>query len=161
MIRSKEMRVVHETKGNLGVLSREKALAAAKEDGLDIVLISPTARPPIAKIVDFDKFRFEEKKKKSQQRKAQKANEMKQIQISVREGKNDLQTKLNRLHQFFEDDAKVEVQMTLRGREKANKDWAKMKLQEFLDMIEVPYKVTKPIMPGGRGFTVQVVKDEK
>lgn len=158
MIISRELRIIHETKGNLGVLSREEALRMAREDELDLVLISPTAEPPIAKIVNYDKFRFEEDKKLKKQRQAQKASEMKQIQISVKEGKNDLLTKLKRLHQFLEDDHKVEIQMTLRGREKAQKGWAKMRLQEFLNMIEVPYKVTKDIMEGGRGLTVQIAK---
>ena len=158
MIISRELRIIHEEKGNLGILTRDEALRMAREDELDLVLISPGAEPPIAKIVNYDRFRFEEDKKLKKQRQAQKTGEMKQIQISVKEGKNDLMTKLKRLHQFLEDDHKVEIQMTLRGREKAQKGWAKMRLQEFLNMIEVPYKITKDIAEGGRGLTVQIAK---
>lgn len=157
-IRAIEVRLLDENGINLGIVSREVAIAKAKEKGLDLVLVGETAQPVIAKIVNYDKFRYEKEKELKKQRVAQKANEMKQIQISMQEAKNDLETKLKRLYGFFEDGHKVEIQLTMRGREKEKKDWARMKLQEFLKMIAVDYKITRPIQPGGRGLIVQISK---
>jgi translation initiation factor IF-3 len=157
-IRAFEVRLLDENGTNLGVVSREEAIAKAKEKGLDLVLVGENATPVIVKIVNYDKFRYEKEKEQKKQRVAQKANEMKQIQISMKEAKNDLQTKLKRLYTFFEDGHKVEIQLTMRGREKEKKDWARMKLEEFLKMIEVEYKITRPIQPGGRGLIVQISK---
>lgn len=83
---------------------------------------------------------------------------MKQIQISVKEAKNDLLTKVKKLDKFLEEGHKVEIQMTLHGREKGMKDWARMKMEEFLKLINVPFKMTQSIKPSGRGLTVQIVK---
>jgi len=154
-IRALELRVLDEAGENLGVLSLEDAKKKAKEVGLDLVLITESAIPPIAKIVSFDKFRYQKEKelKKQQQ---QKAPESKRVQISPREGEHDLAFKLKRLEEFLQAGSKVEVQMTLRGREKGMKDYAKEKLREFLSKIETPFKQTREIKPGGRGLTTLI-----
>lgn len=89
---------------------------------------------------------------------ARRTPEMKQIQISVKEAKNDLLTKIKKMEKFLAAGHKVEIQMTLRGREKGMKDWAKLKLEEFLKMINTPFKITQEIKPSGRGLTVQIAK---
>jgi len=136
----------------------KEALAAAIAKGLDLILIVPNASPPVAKITRFDKFRYEKEKEWKKQRQAQKALEMKQIQISVREAKNDLSTKIRKLEKFLGAGHKVEIVMTLRGREKGMKDFAKIKLEEFLKMITVDHNIAQEIKPGGRGLAVQVIK---
>ncbi|OIO49031.1 MAG: translation initiation factor IF-3 [Parcubacteria group bacterium CG1_02_42_13] len=157
-ITAPELRVVDENGGNLGVMPLKEALAAAIAKGLDLILIVPNASPPVAKITRFDKFRYEKEKEWKKQRQAQKALEMKQIQISVREAKNDLSTKIRKLEKFLGAGHKVEIVMTLRGREKGMKDFAKIKLEEFLKMITVDHNIAQEIKPGGRGLAVQVIK---
>ncbi len=142
----------------MGVMPLKEALAAAIAKGLDLILIVPNASPPVAKITRFDKFRYEKEKEWKKQRQAQKALEMKQIQISVREAKNDLSTKIRKLEKFLGAGHKVEIVMTLRGREKGMKDFAKIKLEEFLKMITVDHNIAQEIKPGGRGLAVQVIK---
>ncbi len=134
------------------------ALTAASERGLDLILIVPNASPPVAKIISFDKFRYEREKEFKKHRKAQKALEMKQIQISVREAKNDLLTKIRKLEKFLEAGHKLEIVVTLRGREKGMKDFAKVKLEDFLNMITAPYGITQEIKAAGRGLSVQIIK---
>ena len=136
----------------------KEALAAAIAKGLDLILIVPNASPPVAKITRFDKFRYEKEKEWKKRRQAQKALEMKQIQISVREAKNDLSTKIRKLEKFLGAGHKVEIVMTLRGREKGMKDFARIKLEEFLKMITIDHNIAQEIKPGGRGLAVQVIK---
>jgi len=140
---------------NVGVLGLEEALKLAQDKELDLVLISPKADPPVARIVSFDKFRYEQGKEEKKQ-KRQKAPEMKRIQISGRTAQNDLQIQQKKLEKFLEAGHRVEIQLTLRGREKGNKEWAKGKLVEFMDMITTPHRVVNDIKPGGRGLLVQI-----
>lgn len=152
--------MIGSTGENLGVLSREQAIALAQEQELDLVLISESVRPPVAKIIDFDKFRYEkEKELKRQQR--QRQLEGKQIQIGAKTAPHDLQIKLKKLEEFLTKGHRIEVQMVLRGRERANREWARTKLEEFLKTITVPYRITRDIKPGGRGLTVQIDPEKK
>ena len=123
-----------------------------------MILISPKANPPVARVMDFDKFRYERSKELKKQ-KSQKAPETKHVQISPRTAKNDLLVQLKKLEKFLSAGHTVEIQLVLRGREKANKDWARTKLEEFMAMIETPHKVTSGIRLGGRGMISQVAPE--
>lgn len=131
----------------------------AKEADLDLIEIVPNANPPVTKIYDYDKFRYEKQKEEQKKRKKQKKQEMKSIGISPRTAKNDLETKARKIDEFLEDGHRVEVRIQLKGREKANKGFAKDRLLEFVDMLETPIKVTSKPNYTGRGFSMQVVKD--
>lgn len=120
-----------------------------------MILINESAKPPVAKIIDFDKFRYEREKELKRQYR-QRQLEGKQIQIGAKTAKHDLQVRLKKLEEFLTKGHRVEIQMVLRGREKANRDWARAKLQEFLDAIATPHRITRDIKPGGRGLTVQI-----
>ena len=137
-------------------MKREEALKIAEKKGLDLIEISPSANPPVARIFNFDKFRYEEEKKLKKQQKLQKSLDIKQVQISVREARNDLDIKANRVEAFLKDGHGVTIAMVLRGREKANKDWALKKLDEFLKILKESYVVSMPPRWGGRGFAVQI-----
>ena len=154
-IRASQLRVLGEAGENLGVLSLENALLKATEAGLDLVLVTESSNPPVAKIVSFDKFRYQKEKelKKQQQ---QKAPESKRIQISPREAEHDLSFKMKRLEEFLKAGHKVEIQMTLRGREKGMKGYATKKLEDFLVRVETPFRQTRDIKPGGRGLTTLI-----
>ncbi len=128
----------------------------AGEKELDLVEISAAAKPPVAKIISFDKFRYQQEKEAKKQRATQKFSELKQIQISARAAKNDLEIKVKRLEEFLEKGYKVEIFLRLRGREKYNRNWAHYKLEEFLKMISVEYKITLEPKFGGQGMIMQI-----
>ncbi len=157
-ITAPELRVINEQEENVGVLKLADALKLAKDKGLDLVEISPVAVPPVAKLIMYDKFRYQQEKKEKKQRAAQRVGSgSKQIQISVREQKNDLLMKVGRIAEFMAEGHPVEILLQLRGREKGNRDFAKGKLNEFLGMITTPYKVNSPMGPGGRGGLMIVI----
>lgn len=151
--------MVGEKGENLGVLPREEALKLARPDeGLDLIEIVPRANPPIARIMSFDKYRYERGKAEKKERLAQRTASLKQVQISARAAENDLRIKLRKLEEFLAEGHQVEIHMRLRGREKGNKDWARHKLGEFMKMIATEYKIITPPRFGGRGMTVQIIK---
>jgi translation initiation factor IF-3 len=157
-ITAPELRVIDDMEENVGVMSLADALKLAKEKGLDLVEISPVAVPPVAKLIAYDKFRYQQEKKEKKQRAAQRVGSgSKQIQISIREQKNDLIMKVGRIAEFMAEGHPVEVLMQLRGREKGNMQFAKQKMNEFMAMITTPYKINSPMGPGGRGGLMIVI----
>ena len=125
---------------------------------MDLIEIAPTVSPPVAKIMSFDKFRYLKDKELKKQRVSRKSSVLQQIQISARAAKNDLEIKSKKLEEFLNEGHKVEIALRLKGREKYNKDWAFRKLDEFLKMITVEYKVTSEPRFGGRGLNMQIIK---
>jgi len=151
--------VIDEKGENLGVLSREKALALARpDDGMDLIEIAATATPPVARIMSYDKYRYEEGKREKKERLAQKTGGIKVVQISARAALNDLMIKVRQTEKFFAEGYTVEVSMRLRGREKRNKDWAMEKLKEFLTLIPVEHKRLNEPRFSGNGPSVQIAK---
>jgi translation initiation factor IF-3 len=157
-INVREVRAIDETGANLGVIETSEALRLAKEKGLDLVEISPMTVPPVVKIISFDKYRYQEEKKWKKQRATQKIQEMKQVQISVREAVHDLGVKAVRVNKFLGEGNKVEVLLNLRGREKAHQDLAKQKLRDFIKTVDPEHKILADIKWTGRGFNIQIVK---
>lgn len=143
---------------NLGVFSAAKALAMAKEQGLDLIEISPNAKPPVVRVMSYDKYRYLEEKAEKKERASQKAAGMKQVQISAKSAEHDLQVKLKKLEEFLAEGHQVEINMRLRGREKGNKPWAEERLKHFLSMIQGEYKIVSAPRFGGRGMSVQVMR---
>jgi translation initiation factor IF-3 len=140
-------------------LSREKALALARaETGLDLIEISPNAKPPVARLMSYDKFRYEEEKREKKERLAQKSVGMKHVQITARAAENDLMIKVHAVEKFFAQGHPVEINLRLRGREKRNKDWAMEKLKEFLKLLPMEYKQLSQPKFGGNGPGVQISK---
>ncbi len=152
------MRVVDDVEGNLGIMPLEAALKLAQEKGLDLIEIAPTAKPPVAKIISFDKFRYQKEKEMRKQKSSQKTNELKQIKISVREARHDLEIKTKKIEEFLREGHKTEIVLVLRGREKYMKDWARQKLEEFIAMIPIEYKITMEPRFGGKGLIMQIAK---
>ncbi len=155
-ITAEELRVLDEDGANLGILKFEDALARADAKNLDLIEISPLAKPPVARIMNFDKYRYEESKRQKKERIAKKNIEIKQIQISGRIAANDLQVKAKRLNGFMADGHPINIVLTLRGREKGNQPFAHEKLQAFLKTIS-PHRVISPPKFMGRGIQVQIV----
>lgn len=157
-ITAAELRVIDEQGENLGIMPLDAALKLAKEKGIDLVEIAPTARPPVARIISFDKFRYQKEKEEKKQKTAQKVGQLKKIRISAREAKNDLENKIKKIKEFFEEGDKIEILLTLRGREKYNQPWARLKMDEFLRMIEGEYKFTMEPKFAGKGLVTQIIK---
>lgn len=136
---------------------REKAIALAdKAAGIDLIEISSTAKPPVARLMSYDKYRYMQGKAEKKARLAQKTAELKQVQISVRAAKNDLLIKAKQLEKFLGEGHPIEVVMRLRGREKYDKARAFAKLDEFFQMITVEYKKLGEPRFGGRGVMVPI-----
>ncbi len=152
------MRVIGDDGENLGVMAKSDALKLALEKELDLIEISPNAKPPVCRIMSFDKFRYEEEKKRKKQYASTKGQELKQIQISVREARHDLDLKVRRINEFLGEGHPIIIALVLRGREKANRDFARGKLDEFLKLITIPYRVGMAPRWGMRGLNVQIVK---
>jgi len=148
--------VVGEKGENLGIMPLGEALKLAESRGLDLIEIAASAKPPVAKIISFDKFRYQKEKELKKQKTSQKASELKQIQISVRAAANDLKIKAQKIDKFLGEGHKVEIVLRLRGREKYNKDWARYKLEEFLKLITVEHKTILEPRFGGQGLVMQI-----
>ncbi len=161
-ITAPELRVIGENGENLGVISREKALALTRpNEGIDLILTVPSATPPVARIMSYDKFRYEEAKREKKERASQKSAEMKHVQITVRAAQNDLMVKVRQAGKFFAEGHPIEVNLRLRGREKGNKDLALVKLKEFLKMIPTEHRELHPPRFGANGPSIQIAKVSK
>lgn len=155
------MRIVGEDGESLGVFPLKEALAKADpERGIDLIEVVPHARPPVAKLMSFDKFRYLQDKEEKRLKQAAKGSSIKQIQVTARAAEHDWLTKVKQLDAFLEEGHPVEVQMKLRGREKSPgmQGWVRERLDAFLGMISVEFKVIMPARPGGRGVIMQIGK---
>ncbi len=157
-ITAPELRIIGEDGANLGVMERAEAFRRAQERGLDLIEIAPAAKPPVARIMSFDKFRYLKEKEEKQQKRAERGRELKHVRITYRAAANDLVIRARQAEKFLEEGHKVEVMIAFRGREKGNKEWGLKKLDEFLKTIAVPHQITMPPRWGGWGFTAQISK---
>ena len=119
----------------LGIISRDEALQKAKEIGMDLVEISPKADPPVCKIIDYGKMLYALKKKEQKAKKAQKGRELKGIRLTFRIGPGDLDRQRKHAEKFLTTGHPVRVQMIMRGREKAHKDLAFKKMNDFIESL--------------------------
>lgn len=150
--------VIDEEGKPLGKMKTTDALKLSLEKKLDLIEIAPNAKPPVARIMSYDKFRYQQEKKLKKQKAQQKSQELKQVQISPKEAIHDLEMKAGRVNKFMEEGDQVEIMMVLRGREKGNKDFAREKLTAFVKMINPEHKVISSAKDGGRGIYMQVTK---
>jgi translation initiation factor IF-3 len=139
----------------MGVMPLAEALMAAASKNLDLIEISPTANPPVARIMSYDKFRYQEEKKRKKQRIAQKNLAIKRIQLSGRTATNDLMVKARLLNKFMAAGHPINIVLTLRGREKGNQEYAHEQLKKFLAML-APHRVVAPAKFMGRGIQTQI-----
>ena len=130
-IRVKEVRIVGEDGEQVGVMQTSKALELAYEKDLDLVLIAPNAEPPVCRIMDYGKYRFERDKKEKEARKKQTVVEVKEIQLSCRIDTHDFETKVKHAHRFLGDGNKVRVVVKFRGREMSHLDIGRELLEKF------------------------------
>jgi len=153
-IRDKEVRVIGENGEQLGIMSPRDAMKLAEEAGLDLVKIAPTAKPPVCKIVDYGKYRYELARKEKEARKKQKIVEIKEIRLSPNIDTNDLNTKINAARKFLEKGNKVKVTLRFRGREMAHMNASKHILDDFAESLSDVAVVDKPAKVEGRAMAM-------
>ncbi len=153
-IREKEVRVIGSDGEQLGVLSIQDALNAAIARNLDLVMISPKAVPPVCKIMDYGKYRFEQAKKEKEIRKNQKVVTVKEVRLSVNIDTHDFNTKLNQAIKFLKAGDKVKVSVRFRGREMAHTNLGADTLKRFGEAISEVGNVDKPPKMEGRSMVM-------
>ena len=150
-IRDKEVRVVGE---QLGIMSSREALQMAEEAGVDLVKIAPTAKPPVCKLVDYGKFKYEQTRKEKEARKKQKTIEIKEIRLSPNIDTNDLNTKMNAARKFITKGDRVKVTLRFRGREMAHMANSKHILDDFAEALSDICVVEKAPKVEGRSMSM-------
>lgn len=153
-IRDKEIRLIGENGEQLGIMSARDAMKMAEDAGLDLVKIAPTAKPPVCKIVDYGKYKYEQIRKEKEAKKKQKVIEIKEVRLSPNIEDNDLNTKVSAARKFLEKGNKVKVTLRFRGREMAHMASSKHILDDFAKMLEEVAVVEKPAKVEGRSMTL-------
>ena len=153
-IRDKEIRLIGESGEQLGIMSSREALKLAEEAGLDLVKIAPTAKPPVCKIVDYGKYRYELARKEKDAKRKQKVIEVKEIRMSPNIDTNDLNTKVGAARKFLEKGNRVKVTLRFRGREMAHMSTSKHILDDFAQMLSDIAVVEKMPKVEGRSMTM-------
>ncbi|MCJ7766460.1 MAG: translation initiation factor IF-3 [Thiovulaceae bacterium] len=156
-IRVSEVRCNIDGKESLGIISTREALSKAEEMELDLVLIAPDAKPPVAKIMDYGKFKYQEEKKKKEQRKNQIKIEVKEIKLSVKIADNDINYKVKHARQFLEEGKLVKFRVFLRGREMAHPEAGREVLLRVWPMVEDLGVMDKPPRFEGRYFNMLIL----
>lgn len=149
-IRASEVRCLGDDGTQYGIISRNEALEKADALGLDLVLIAPDAKPPVCKIMNYGKFKYQEEKKKKEAKKNQKIIEVKEIKLSVKIADNDINYKIKHAREFLLAGKHVKFRVFLRGREMANPDAGKAVLERVWPMVEDIASRDKPPMFEGR-----------
>lgn len=161
-ITARELRVIGAGGENLGVISLSKALEAAKAANLDLIEISPSAVPPVAKVMDYGKFQYEQKKKDSAQRAKAKVSETKEVQIKVGTGENDMRLKAKKAAEWLEEGHRVRAELFLKGRYKGmDEAFLKGRLEKFIQLIPYAYRVAEPVVKSPKGFAGILERDPK
>ena len=159
-IRDKEIRLIGENGEQLGIVSARDALKIAREADLDLVKIAPTAKPPVCKIIDYGKYRYELARKEKEAKKKQKTVEIKEVRLSPNIDSNDLNTKINMARKFITKGNKVKVTLRFRGREMAHMQSSKHILDDFAEKLSEIAVVEKPAKLEGKSM-MMVLTEKK
>ena len=153
-IRDKEIRLIGEDGQQLGIMSSKEAMKLAEDAGLDLVKIAPTANPPVCKIVDYGKYKYEQVRKEKEARKKQKTVEIKEIRLSPNIDTNDLNTKISAARKFLGKGDKVKITLRFRGREMAHMNNSKHILDDIAESLSDIAVVDKAPKVEGRSMTM-------
>lgn len=162
-IRAREVRLIDENGEQVGVMSKNDALQRASNANLDLVLISPNAKPPVARIMDYGKYRFEQQKKLKESRKKSKTVSVKEIRLSPTIEGNDFDTKLKHVRKFLtKEGAKVRVSIKFRGRAITHKELGQQVLEKMAEATsDIANVISRPKMEGRSMFLMLAPKSEK
>ncbi len=153
-IRDKEVRVIGEDGEQLGIMSIKEAMDLAEEAGVDLIKIAPTAKPPVCKIADYGKYKYEQMRREKEAKKKQKVIEIKEIRLSPNIDTNDLNTKANAARKFLTKGDKVKVSLRFRGREMAHMNSSKHILDDFAELLADVAVIDKAPKVEGRSMTM-------
>jgi len=161
-IRAKEVRVLGPEGENIGVLALSAAIERAQNEGLDLIEISPNANPPVAKIMDYGKFSYEQQKKRKETKAKSHTTETKSVQVKIGTGENDLNLKANKAAAWLKEGHRVKVDLFLWGRYKYMEfAFLKERLERFLKLIPEEFKLADPIAKGPKGLTTVIERTAK
>lgn len=161
-IRAQELRVIGADGANLGVISQKEALEKAREAGLDLIEISPKAVPPVARVMDYGKFQYEQKKKQREIKAKSHTTETKGIQVKIGTGDHDLELKAKRVSEWLQEGHRVKIDLFLWGRYKYMEfTFLKERLERFLALITEEYKIADEIKKGPKGLTTTLERAGK
>ena len=155
-IRDREVRVIGAEGEQLGVMSSKDAYMMAKEKDLDLIKIAPTATPPVVKIADFGKYRYEMMRKEKEAKRNQRVTELKEIRMTPNIDQNDLISKLSAARKFLEKGNKVKVALRFRGREMSRMNQSKYILDEFAEQLKDIAVLDKPAKVEGRNMAIVI-----
>lgn len=152
--------MIDENGVNAGVVPTAQAILRAREHELDLIEVSPLAQPPVAKILDFNKLKYEEGKERKREKAKQKRVEIKGVRLSLRISPHDTATRLTQAQKFLGDGDKVKIELILRGRERQHKDLAEKIIQNFIDAIRqtIPVQVEQSITAQGGKLSTIIAK---
>lgn len=160
-IREKEVRVITDDGEQLGIMSSEDALKQAEERGFDLVLIAPAAKPPVCKIMDYGKYRFEMAKREKEARKNQRIVEIKEIRLSLNIDKHDFDTKVGHAIKFLSGGDKVKVSIRFRGREMAHPENGLVIMSDFSEAVQEYGSIEKAAKLEGRQMLMFIAPKTK
>ena len=160
-IRATELRVLGDDGEQFGIISRADALQIAEDKGLDLVLVSPDAKPPVAKVMDYGKHKYEIEKKKKEAKKNQKKIEVKEVKFSCKIAENDINYKVKHAREFLEKGKHVKLRVFLRGREMANPELGVEVLKRVWPMLEDVGNLEKDAHQEGRYINMYVTPLKK
>ena len=153
-IRDREIRLIGEDGEQLGIMSAREGMKIAQEAELDLVKIAPAAKPPVCKIIDYGKYKYEQARKEKEAKKKQKTVEVKEVRLSPNIDTNDLNTKINNAKKFISKGNKVKVTLRFRGREMAHVQQSKHILDDFAETLADVAVVEKPAKMEGRAMSM-------
>ena len=153
-IRDREVRVISADGTQLGVMATRAAIELAEKEGLDLVKIVPTAQPPVCKLMDYDKHRYEQSKRERELRKNQRIVTLKEVQLSATIEENDVQTKFKNAVKFLKDGNKVKVTIRFRGRQITHSEIGRQIMMDFANRIKVYGTVDKAPSIEGRSMSM-------
>jgi translation initiation factor IF-3 len=160
-IRAAEIRVISSTGENLGVLSFGDAYTLAQKEGLDLIEISATSNPPIVRIADYGKYKYEQNKKDKKSKAGSKRTETKSIQIKIGTGDNDLALKARKASEWLKEGHRIKIELFLSGRSKYMPDpFLRERLDRVLHLITVDYKIAEEYKKGPKGPTITIEKSK-
>jgi translation initiation factor IF-3 len=148
-VRAREVRVIDEDGQVVGVMSSAQALAMAREQNVDLVEVSPMATPPVCRLMDYGRFKYEQAKKENEARKRQKTSELKEIRLSPKTDDHDIAVKVRKVEEFLGEGDKVKVVVRFRGREMAHPELGRRLLEQMMaDVKNIAVVERTPIMEG-------------
>ena len=156
-IRAREIRVIDDDGGQLGIMTPRDAIAIARERGIDLIEVAPQAQPPVCKIMDYGKYKYEQAKKEKESAKKHKQSELKDIRLDPRYGtlsEHDLQTKVNHARKFLEDGDKVKVTFRFIGGQIRHPEVGRQQLETFMQRVTDVSTVEKPPTMEGRSMSL-------